>query len=136
MIHSGTNLADCVFSFPSSQPGVWISKEKLFQARDRLALFQRSRRYGILLISILNHVIKAPTQEGLLRPLEKCFALIRLTPSSCLMCVESIWSSLTSHLQSRWKTLRTASTFLHHPFIVGVITLLATDGSGHKGAGR
>lgn len=69
-------------------------------------------------------------------PFEERFALIRLTQSSCLMCVESIWSSLMSRLQSCWKTLHTASTFLRHPFIVRVITLLATVGSGRKGAAR
>lgn len=140
MIHSETNLADRV-SF-----SLFIS---LFSARG--FDFKRKPLSGARpthLISMISPILNPPHLDIKSRnqstdpggfappPFEKCFALIPLTQSSCLMCVESIWSSLKSHLQSCWKALHTASTFLHHPFIICVITLLATIGSWRKEAAR
>lgn len=147
MIHSETNLADSVsfsFSFPSSHPVAFDFKRKTLSDVRPTCLI-------LMILPILNppylDIKSSNRREHHLRrvwnatpPIEKCFAVIRRTQGRCLMCVSGPVGPRWSHIyKSCWKTLCTGSTFLHHPFIVCVISLpglVATVGSWRKGALR
>lgn len=125
----------------------WFQKEKLFHTWDR---FDRLISIILLISNVPYLVIKSCHHEerrfrgvwNASPPFAKCFALICLTKRRCLMCVESIRSSLKPYLQKlledpqRWFHLSSPSFYClcNHFALFGCqCWLLAERGSKVKG---